>query len=113
MKKLIFAVRFLISSLLLTGCELHFADGTRYDLPWQAVLIIIILDTAVIFGVIISLMPKNFWAVCQKCGTRFYVKKRIFSNSSATPEHFDFITKCPHCNRRTMCTRSYDQEDKR
>lgn len=111
MKKLLLSYIAFVS-MIFTGCEIHFADGTRYDVPWWFVFCFITLPF-LIAGTIffISQMPKNFWAVCQKCGTKFYVKKRVIHLSSATPEHFDFITKCPHCQKRTTCTRSYDQDE--
>jgi len=101
-----------VSLIILTGCEIHFSDGTRYDVPWWFAFCFFTLPF-LIAGLLffISQMPRNFWAVCQKCGTRFYVKKRVVNFSSATPEHFEFITKCPHCNEKTMCTRSYDQDE--
>ena len=111
MKKYVITV-LALGSVFLTGCELHFADGTRCDVPWWVAFVFFTLPF-LIAGTIffISQMPKNFWAVCQKCHTRFYVKKRVIQMSSATPEHFDFIHKCPHCREKTHCIKSYEQEE--
>ena len=111
MKKYVFAV-LSFASVFLTSCEIHFADGTRYDVPWWFCLIFIIMPFLIAGTLLfISQMPKNFWAVCNKCQTKFYVKKRVINFSSATPEHFEFVGKCPHCGEKRLCTKSYDQDE--
>ncbi len=110
MKKTLLSFTLVICSAVLSGCELRM-NGSSYDVPWWVVLIVIL--PIIVFSTIISIsvMPNNFWARCSKCYGYFYVKKRVIALSTYSPEDgFDFVTKCPYCNKRTLCRRSYDQD---
>ena len=112
MKKTLFIICVFLSLYALTGCEVHFGEA-RYDAPWWLVFILFALPFLILGAVlIISDMPRNFWAYCTKCQNRFYVKKRVpFRFASHSPrDSFEFITKCPCCKERTMCRKSYDQD---
>ncbi|MBQ9848756.1 MAG: hypothetical protein IJO64_06840 [Clostridia bacterium] len=109
--------KFLLSSvcpvsIILTGCEIHFADGTRYEVPWWLSLIVISPILIASAFLIIVNMPKDFWAYCPKCKNRFFVKKRVFNFASHSQDYFEFVTKCPCCGEKTLCRRSYDQDKK-
>ena len=109
MKKIALFASFPICCFLLSGCEVHFGD-LRYDVPWYVAFLFgvpFLIIGAIMF---ITAMPKNFWAYCPKCEGKFYVKKRVFSFSSHSPESFEFFTKCPCCGERTLCRKSYDQD---
>ena len=112
MKKTLLIIYGFLSLSALTGCEVHFGEA-RYDAPWWLVFILFALPFLILGAVlIISDMPRNFWAYCTKCQNRFYVKKRVpFRFASHSPrDSFEFITKCPCCKERTMCRKSYDQD---
>ena len=100
-----------LGSVFLTGCEIHFADGTRYDVPWWFAALIEV--PFLIFGAVLIHInrPKNFWAYCPKCKNRFYVNKRIWNFSTHSSDYFDCMYKCPCCGEKTLCSISYDQED--
>ena len=111
MKKVLLIINCILSLSALSGCEVHFGEA-RYDVPWWLAFILFALPF-LIFGavLIISDMPKNFWAYCTKCQNRFYMKKRVlFRFDSHSRDSFEFITKCPCCKERTMCRKSYDQD---
>ena len=111
MKRILLFLSLICSLFSFTGCEIHFADGTRYDVPWWFALLVAV--PFLIFGGILVFIncPKNFWAYCPKCKNRFYVNKRIFNLSSHSTEQFDFMTKCPCCGEKTLCSVSYDQNE--
>ena len=94
-----------------SGCEVHFGE-VRYDVPWWLAFVLFALPFLILGAfLIISDMPKNFWAYCTKCQNRFYMKKRaLFRFASHSRDSFEFITKCPCCKERTMCRKSYDQD---
>ena len=111
MKKVLLIINCILSLSALSGCEVHFGEA-RYDVPWWLAFILFALPF-LIFGavLIISDMPKNFWAYCTKCQNRFYMKKRVlFRFASHSRDSFEFITKSPCCKERTMCRKSYDQD---
>ena len=111
MKKTLLTICGFLSLSALTGCEVHFGEA-RYDAPWWLVFILFALPFLILGAVlIISDMPRNFWAYCTKCQNRFYVKKRVpFRFATTSQDSFEFITKCPCCKERTMCRKSYDQD---
>lgn len=111
MKKTLLIICGFLSLSALTGCEVHFGEA-RYDAPWWLVFILFALPFLILGAVlIISDMPRNFWAYCTKCQNRFYVKKRVpFRFATTSQDSFEFITKCPCCKERTMCRKSYDQD---
>lgn len=111
MKRAFVIIYGVLSLLALTGCEVHFGEA-RYDAPWWLVFILFALPFLILGAVlIISDMPRNFWAYCTKCQNRFYVKKRVpFRFATTSQDSFEFITKCPCCKERTMCRKSYDQD---
>lgn len=100
----------LIIVFTFSGCEVHFSDGTSYDLPWWLVVILFDLPFIILGAILVYVnSPKEFWAYCPKCEERFYVKKRIVRLSSHMPaDSFPFIYRCPCCKRKHICYKSWD-----
>lgn len=92
-----------------TGCEIHFADGSRYDAPWWFAALFAV-PFLIIGGILIYVnCPKDFWAYCPKCEQRFYVNKRVIQHSSHSPnDGFGFIYTCPCCKTKHVCYKSWD-----
>lgn len=111
MKKIALSLAILSNLALLSGCTLNW-NGAKYDVPWWFALLFAIPFVVLGAVLIINDMPRNFYARCSKCYTRFYVTKRVMRFTSHSPEDsFEFVTKCPCCKKRTLCQKSYDQKE--
>ena len=106
-----FLLAFFLLPLSLCSCTLRLGDGASIEVaPW-AVVLIVLLALAVIFLIMYCLSPKELWGVCSQCNTRFFVEHRVFPLASHSPrESFGFVAKCPHCKKRRLCYKSYEQE---
>ncbi len=111
MLKRIFVILLLVVIIFtLVGCEIHFADGTRYEVPWWFAFLFSV-PFLIIGGILIYVnCPKEFWAYCPKCEQRFYVKKRVMqiSASHSPVDGFEFIYRCPCCKTKHICYKSWD-----
>lgn len=109
MKKIKILAVILCFAVLLSGCEVHFADGTRYEVSWWVAALFSVPFW--ILGAILTYVnsPKEFWAYCPKCEEIFYVKKRVIRFSYHSPEDgFGFIYRCPCCKKKHICYKSWD-----
>ena len=109
MKKFILYLTLLCNIMLLSGCEIHFGDK-RYEIPWQVALIINLLISLPFILLFYFTLPNKFWAYCPKCESVFYVKKRVISFKTHSPEYIEFLCKCPCCGKRSVCRSSYNQD---
>ena len=110
LKKIILLILLVAVVFSLVGCEIHFADGTRYEVPWW-VAALFAVPFLIIGAILIYVnMPNEFWAYCPKCEGRFYVKKRVFqlSNTHSSVDGIGFYYKCPCCKTRHICYKSWD-----
>lgn len=110
MKKMFVFLNFVCSVMAFTGCEIHFAGGKSYDVPWWFVLVIFVFVLLLTVFLIIADNPKKFWAYCPQCEKRFYVSKRVFRLASHSPDSFGFVYKCPCCGKKHICYKSYNQD---
>lgn len=103
LKRIFVTLLVLLTVFIFTGCEIHFADGTRYEVSWW-VASLFSVPFLIVGGILIYLnCPKEFWAYCPECEECFYVKKRVFQLTSHSTDVFGFKYKCPCCNKKHIC----------
>lgn len=114
MKRIFALFMYILSLFLLSGCEIHFTDGTRYDVPWWLVLIFYIIPTILFVLLVMYLStPKQMWFVCPNCHKKFQAKRRqmAFTVGKINGNSGEAVLKCPCCGKRALCVVSYDQDD--
>ena len=95
MKKLIFAITLLTSTLLLSSCKVNLG-GNIVDLPWYLVAIPIVLVLVVLY---IFMLSETY--ICPDCKTEFKPKWYQFSIFFHLNEKR--VVKCPKCGRKGFC----------
>lgn len=92
MKKVLFCVTLLLSTLLLTSCKVNWF-GSRYDVPWYFVVIPVLTIFVIAY---ICIVTKTY--VCPDCKTEFKPKWYQFSVCL----HFNGrrFVKCPKCGKK-------------
>ena len=64
LKRICIILLLLVTIFVFSGCEIHFADGTRYDVPWWFAALFAV-PFLIVGGILIYVnMPKEFWAYC-------------------------------------------------
>ena len=95
MKKLLFAITLLTSTILLPSCKVHWL-GNAIDVPWYLVAIPIVILLVVLYMFILSDIY-----VCPDCKTEFKPKWYQFSIFFHLNEKR--VVKCPKCGRKGFC----------
>ena len=107
MKKVFLSSLFIISTFLLSSCQVNWF-GSHFDVPWWAIAIpVLVFSAIVLFVAGKHLASKKY--VCPKCNKSFYPK--WWQAALSIHMNDDRVFKCPHCGRKGFCPLSRESED--
>ena len=97
MKKVLISLFLLISTLMLSSCQVNWF-GSHFDVPWYFIAVPVFVLFIVLYVIIVS---KTY--VCPKCKTEF--KPKWYQIYITIHFNDSRIAKCPNCGRKGFCKR--------
>ena len=97
MKKVFVSLFLLISTLMLSSCQVNWF-GSHFDVPWYFIAVPVFVLFIVLYVIIVS---KTY--VCPKCKTEF--KPKWYQIYITIHFNDSRIAKCPNCGRKGFCKR--------
>jgi RNA polymerase subunit RPABC4/transcription elongation factor Spt4 len=95
MKKVFIPLLLLLSTLMLSSCQVNWF-GSHFDVPWYFIAAPVFILSVVLYCIMIS---KTY--VCPKCKTEFKPKwYQIYITIHCNGSR---IAKCPNCGRKGFC----------
>ena len=105
MKKVLISLFLLISTLMLSSCQVNWF-GSHFDVPWYFIAVPVFVLFIVLYVIIVS---KTY--VCPKCKTEF--KPKWYQIYITIHFNDSRIAKCPNCGRKGFCKRKDDKKKTR